>query len=187
MKKIGYIRVSTKDQKEDRQVDGLKALCDEIYIEKRSATDKNRPVFEQILRKLKTGDTLVIWSVDRAFRSTCKAIQEAEKLRERGVHFQIVQLNIDTTTAAGRYVYAVTAAGAEFERDFLIERTKEGIECARRKGKRIGRPPLFSEKLLRRAHTKITKDKITLNALAAEMGCCRDTLPKAFKRMGLAI
>ncbi len=113
------------------------------------------------------------------------ALQEAEKLRERGVNFQIVTLDVDTTTPFGELLYTVMAAFAQFERRNLITRTKEGMEAARRRGKRLGRPPLFDDQDLRKAHAKIVSGETTVNALVLELGCCRDTLPKAFKRIGL--
>ena len=79
MKKIGYLRVSTEDQKPDRQIDGLKNLCDEIHIEKISATAKKRPVFEKVIKKLNAGDSLVVWALDRAFRSTLECLIRGRK------------------------------------------------------------------------------------------------------------
>ncbi len=187
MKKIGYLRVSTNEQKPDRQIDGLKNICDEIHIEKLSATAKKRPVFKKVIRKLKPGDTLVVWDLDRAFRSTIDALLEANKLRKRGVEFQIVTMHLDTSTPEGEYVYTIMAAQGQLERRYLSKRTKEGMEAARRRGKRLGRPPLFDDKDLRKAHAKVTTGKATIETLALELGCCRDTLPKAFKRIGLEV
>ena len=138
--RIGYLRVSLEDQKEDRQEDGLKALCDEIYVEKISAASKTRPVYQQVIDKLTAGDTLVVWDLDRAFRSTVDALLEAEKLRQRGIEFHIVNLNVDTSTPSGELIYTVMAAFAQFERKNLIKRTKEGMASAKLRGKHIGRP-----------------------------------------------
>lgn len=138
--KIGYLRVSTEEQRPDRQLDGLKDLCDEVHLEKLSAASKKRPVYQKILKKLKAGDTLVVWDLDRAFRSTVDALLESEKLRQRGIEFQIVTLNVDTSTPSGELIYTVMAAFAQFERQNLIKRTREGMAAARRRGKHIGRP-----------------------------------------------
>lgn len=78
MKRVGYLRVSTEEQKPDRQIDGLTPYCDILYIEKLSAVAKKRPVFEQILNSLKQGDTLVVWDLDRAFRSTLDALTQTK-------------------------------------------------------------------------------------------------------------
>ncbi len=183
--KIGYLRVSTEEQKPDRQIDGLKSLCDEIHIERLSATAKKKPVFQKIIRKLKRGDTLVVWDLDRAFRSTLDALLEAEKLRERGVNFQIVTLNVDTATPAGELLYTVMAAFAQFERKNLIKRTKEGMEAARRRGVHVGRPLKFSDEEIRNAHAELAQGKITLSKLAQKMNCAPSTLTESFRRLGL--
>jgi len=138
--KIGYLRVSTEDQNHQRQIDSLKTVCDALYTETLSATSKKRPVFEKVLRKLKLGDTLVVHDLDRAFRSTIDALSHAERLRERGVEFQILSLNVDTSTPAGQLVYTVMAAFAQYERQCLSQRTKEGMAAAKRRGKHVGRP-----------------------------------------------
>jgi DNA invertase Pin-like site-specific DNA recombinase len=147
--KYGYIRVSKEDQNNARQLDGLKALCDELVIEKISATVKDRPKFTALLNRLKEGETLSVWSLDRAFRSTVDAIQQADKLRARGINFVIVDLNVDTATPSGMLVYSVMAAMAQFERENLIERTKQGLMAAKKRGVRLGRPPRLSHKNFR--------------------------------------
>lgn len=180
--KIGYLRVSTEEQRPDRQIDGLTSLCDEIHIETLSAVSKHRPVYEDVIKRLHTGDTLVVWDLDRAFRSTIDALLEAEKLRERGIGFQIVTLNVDTSTPAGELVYTVMAAYAQFERQNLIKRTKEGMEAARKRGVHVGR---LSDKALRSAHAAIAAGKETLPGMATKIGCTEKTLVKGFERLSL--
>ncbi len=138
--KIGYIRVSTEDQNTQRQIDSLKSVCDQIYQEKVSAVSKHRPVFEEVLQKLQKGDTLVVHDLDRAFRSTIDALTNAQKLREHGIEFEILSLHVDTATPAGNLVFTVMAAFSEYERKCLSQRTKEGMEAARKRGKILGRP-----------------------------------------------
>lgn len=151
-KRIGYLRVSTDDQNTDRQRDGLQAHCDELFIEQGvSATAKSRPVFEKILSELQAGDMLVVWDLDRAFRSTIDAIMVADSLRERGVHFHIVNLSVDTSTPAGMLVYTVMAAQAQFERANLAQRTKEGMAAARKRGKQLGRPKAMTRAQIQQA------------------------------------
>jgi len=186
MKKIAYIRVSTPDQRHDRQIDGLKALCDELHIETLSATASKRPVYDKVLKKLKTGDMLVVWDLDRAFRSVVDALTEAEKLRQRGVHFQIANLNIDTSTPAGIFVYTMLSALAEFERRTLSQRTKEGLEAARKRGAKIGRPPVMSMKQIDRARRLIEVDGFTPSSAARELGVHRWTLARSLKRTELS-
>ena len=183
--KIGYLRVSLEDQKEDRQQDGLKDLCDEIYVEKISGASKKRPVYQQVIDKLNPGDTLVVWDLDRAFRSTVNALLEAEKLRHRGIEFQIVNLNVDTATPSGELIYTVMAAFAQFERTNLIKRTKEGMASARKRGVHIGRPYKLTLEEVILAHSRIEAGESTLIEMAMELGCSRDTLVQGMKRLCL--
>jgi DNA invertase Pin-like site-specific DNA recombinase len=177
--KIGYLRVSTEDQSHQRQMDSLSQICDELHVETLSASSKKRPVFEAVLAKLQSGDTLVIHDLDRAFRSTIDALMQAQKLRERGVHFQIVNLNVDTATPAGQLTYTVLAAYAEFERQTLIQRTREGMQAAKKRGVRLGRPKKLSADELSEARLVMEAGNTTLGALARRLGCSRDTLSKA--------
>ena len=182
MKKIAYIRVSTPEQRHDRQVEGLKAVCDELHVETLSATAAKRPVYDAVLDMLMPGDMLVVWDLDRAFRSVVDALTEAEKLRSRGVHFQIANLNIDTSTPAGIFVYTMLSALAEFERRTLSQRTKEGLEAARRRGARIGRPPVMNESQVRQARDLIEKHGMTKAGVARRMGVQRWTLTRSLER-----
>lgn len=183
--KIGYLRVSTENQKEDRQEDGLKTLCDELFVEKLSATSKTRPVYEHIIEKLQPRDTLVVLDLDRAFRSTVDALLEVEKLRRREIEFQIVNLKVDTATPAGELIYTVMAAFSQFERQTLIRRTKEGMAAARLRGKHIGRPrnPILEEVVL--AHSRIEAGEGTIDEIAAGYGCSRKRLGQELKRLVL--
>lgn len=182
MKKIAYVRVSTPDQRHDRQIEGLKVLCDELHVETLSATAARRPVYDKVLKKLKSGDMLVVWDLDRAFRSVVDALTEAEKLRQRGVHFKIANLNIDTSTPAGIFVYTMLSALAEFERRTLSQRTKEGMEAARKRGAKIGRPPVMSAGQIREARRLIEADGLTPSGAARELGVPRWTLIRSLKR-----
>lgn len=128
---IGYLRVSTADQRLDRQDIGLREFCDEMHVETVSGAAKSRPVFDQVLRGLRPGDTLLVWDFDRAFRSTLDAIQTSERLMKRGVRLQILRMNLDTSTAEGEFFYTIMAAMAQFERRLLSRRTREGLEAAR--------------------------------------------------------
>lgn len=181
--KIGYLRVSTETQKEDRQEDGLKALCDELYVEKISATSKTRPVYQQVIDQLHPRDTLVVWDLDRAFRSTVDALLEVEKLRRREIEFHIVNLNVDTATPAGELIYTVMAAFSQFERQTLIKRTKEGMAAAKLRGKHIGRPrnPFLEEVIL--AHSRIEAGEGTVAEIAAQFGCSQKNLAQELKRL----
>jgi DNA invertase Pin-like site-specific DNA recombinase len=153
--KIGYIRVSTEEQREDRQVDLLLPVCDEIHVEKRSAVRQSRPVFEAVLDKLNAGDTLVVWSLDRAFRSARDALNIEAQLKDREVALRIVSLGVDTATADGKLAFTMVAAVAEHERARLSERTKQGLAVARKNGKRLGQKPKMTPEQARDAAQRL--------------------------------
>ncbi len=182
-KRIGYIRVSTKDQKPDRQIDALKPLCDKLFIEKCSANAKCRPVFDKVFRQLKSGDALVVWDLDRAFRSTIDALTHAEQLSARGVAFQVVTLGVDTSSEDGKLFYTIVAALAEHERSRLSRRTKEGLEAARRKGKRLGRRPKITHRQLMRAKKKIESGDYSLAEVAEFYGVNPWTITRRLKAL----
>lgn len=180
--KIGYLRVSTEDQNPDRQVDALKAVCDRLYVEKFSAGDQERPIFRRVLENLTDGDTLVVVSIDRAFRSTVDAITQAEQLKERGVAFQILNLAVDTSTADGMLAYTIVAAVAQHERQRISERTIEGLNAARRRGKRLGRPRKLSSRQLRSARRRLMRSDETIAAVARDYGVAAWTLSRSLRR-----
>ncbi|MDI6029448.1 recombinase family protein [Corticibacterium sp. UT-5YL-CI-8] len=182
MKKIGYLRVSTSDQRLDRQIDGLKGLCDEYYLEVLSAVSRKRPVYESVISQLKPGDALVVWDFDRAFRSVADAFIELDALRARGVKFHIATLQIDTETANGRYHYGQMSLNAQYEREKLIERTKEGLAAARRRGVRLGRPPKLTPVQLFDAHCRIAAGVAKPAQIATEHGMAPWSLTRAINR-----
>lgn len=145
MKKLGYIRTSTDKQLIARQVQQLEKVCERVYIESGvSAVKKRRPVYEEMLGELKSGDVFVVLSLDRAYRSVLDALSELDKLHERGVAFYSVTQNFDTRTPEGKLLYTVSAALAEWERSILSKRTKEGLAAARKNGSQLGRPRKLS-------------------------------------------
>jgi DNA invertase Pin-like site-specific DNA recombinase len=182
MKKIGYLRVSTQEQNLDRQVDGLRALCNEMHVEKLSAVARSRPVYQEVISSLERGDTMVVLALDRAFRSAKDAIVELDALRARGVYFQIANFNLDTTTPHGRFIYTIMSGAAQYEREVLIERTKEGIAAARARGKLIGRPPKMSDEQLLDAQCRLVERTATKATIAAEHGITPWTLTRAIRR-----
>ena len=182
MRKLGYLRVSTQEQRPDRQIDGLEALCDALYIERVSAVSPKRPVFDDVVAALQPGDALVVWDLDRAFRSVVDAILVVEKLRVRGISMQIVNLQVDTDTPAGMLVYTVLSAFAEFERRMLSQRTKEGLAAARRRGRKLGRPRKISDEQLEQAHKCIGCGERRIRDLARDLGVAPWSLTRALKR-----
>ncbi len=146
MARIGYARVSTSDQSLDLQLDALReASCDQVFTDDGiSAIAKKRPGFGKALKTLKTGDTLVLYKMDRAFRSLRHALDVLEQFEKGGIDFLVLTEGIDTSTPMGRCFYQIRNAFAELERSLISERTKAGLEAARKRGKRIGRPPSLS-------------------------------------------
>lgn len=141
-RKIGYVRVSDKDQSEALQIDALTAAgCDAIFGDHGvSGAIKTRVGLDDMLASLEAGDTLVVWKLDRLGRSTIHLLQLLSDLRDRGVDFQAITQGIDTTTAVGRMLYGQLAVFAEFERNLISERTKAGMAAAKARGVHVGRP-----------------------------------------------
>lgn len=183
--RIGYMRVSTSEQRSDRQVDGLKDLCDRLFLEHVSAVAEIRPAFDDALAALNPGDMLIVWDLDRAFRSTIDALTIAEKLRMRGVSLKIVKLNLDTTTPEGELFYTMLAAFAQYERRILSRRTREGVSAARRRGAKIGRPRVLDDETIADAYAYIAETGYPPPYVAALLAVSYMTLWRGFKRLGL--
>lgn len=183
-RKIGYLRVSTAEQNPDRQVDGLKDLCDELHIETLSAVSRRRPIYEKVVRALEAGDVLVIWDLDRAYRSARDALSELDALSQRGVHFHIARLAIDTTTPTGRFLYTVMGGLAEFERLTLSQRTREGLLAARRRGARLGRPPKLDAGQLAAVRDRLRRGE-TVARVARSLGVSPWTVTRSLRRSRL--
>src|SRR5215204_2354234 len=144
---IGYARVSTEDQNLDLQRDALqKAGCEQIYTDRVSGTKAERTGLTEALSHLRSGDTLVVWRLDRLGRSLRHLIETVTDLHERGIGFKSVQESIDTTTSGGKLVFHIFGALAEFEREIIRERTKAGLTAARARGKTGGRPKALTDK-----------------------------------------
>lgn len=138
---FGYARVSTDEQNPALQFDALKrAGCGRIFTEYASGARTNRPALEEVLRLLRSGDTLVTWKLDRLGRSLSHLISLVAELDSRGVAFRSLSEAIDTGTASGRLLFHVMGALAEFERALISERTRAGMAAARARGVVLGRP-----------------------------------------------
>src|SRR5271166_5033067 len=146
--KIGYARVSTQDQSTDLQLDALRTVgCERIFSEKASGSKTDRPELLKALEYARSGDVIVVWKLDRLARSMRQLIDTMEMLKERGIALGSLTEKIDTTSAQGKLVFGIFASLAEFERSLIRERVNAGLEAARQRGRKGGRPPVGAAKL----------------------------------------
>jgi DNA invertase Pin-like site-specific DNA recombinase len=145
--RIGYARVSTRDQNPRLQIEALEAAgVDEVVVEKGSGKSRNRPSLEALLARLGEGDTLVVWKLDRLGRSVVDLENiVVNELGKRGVAFESLTDHIDTSTNGGRLLFHILGAVAEFERDLIAERVARGQAIARKNGRAGGRQRSLSE------------------------------------------
>jgi len=160
---IGYARVSTLDQTLALQQDALTAAgCEQLYTDTASGSVTDRPGLTQALSHLRTGDTLVVWRLDRLGRSLAHLIDTIRQLQERGIGFRSLQEQLDTTTSGGKLVFHVFGALAEFERDLIRERTHAGLAAARARGRLFGRPKVLSPRKVEQLQTLATDERTTV-------------------------
>jgi DNA invertase Pin-like site-specific DNA recombinase len=142
---IGYARVSTEDQNLDGQLDALKAAgAERIFADKITGTARSRPELDRLLDQLRQGDVITVTKYDRLARSLRDLLDIVDTIQAHGAGFRSLGEDIDTTTPAGRLVFHVFASIAQFERERISERTKEGLAAARKRGRVGGRPPALS-------------------------------------------
>ena len=145
---VGYARVSTLEQNLDRQLDLLRAYgVEKIYTEKMTGTKKDRPELSKLLDRLEKGDTVVIESLSRLGRSTKDLIELVELFQAKGVELVSLKESIDTSTSTGKLLFTIMSALAQFERDVIADRTREGLNAARARGHFGGRPRTDAHKL----------------------------------------
>ena len=172
---IGYARVSTLDQNLDLQSDALNgAGCDEIFSDVASGAKDKRPGLDKALARLQSGDTLIVWRLDRLGRSLAHLVATVNELAARGVDFQSVQEKIDTASPGGKFLFHVFAAMAEFERDIIRERTVAGLTAARARGRKGGaKPKLDAEQIgiMRR----LAKDNYAVSSICSVLDISRRT------------
>lgn len=139
---VGYARVSTSDQNISTQVEILKKNgCEKIFMDVASGVRENRTGLNEMLSYLRKDDIIIVYKTDRIFRSLKNMIELIEKFNEKGVLFKsITEPAFDTTSANGRFIIQIFAAVAEFERSLISDRTKAGLEGARKRKKLLGRP-----------------------------------------------
>lgn len=182
--KLGYARVSKADGSQvlDLQHDALAAdgvLPENIYDDKMSGAKADRPGLIACLRALREGDTLVVWKLDRLGRSLSDLIETVQDLEKRGVNFKVLMghgAQIDTSTASGKLIFSIFAAMAEFERAQLSERTKAGLEAAKKRGRVGGRKRVMTDSKIAIAKAAMAQPDCNVSALCRELGVSRATL-----------
>jgi len=179
--KIGYARVSTKEQNTDLQIDALKeAGCEKIFEEKASGAQRDRPQLNAALNFMRSGDTLVVWKLDRLARSIKQLVDTIDDLKERKISFLTIKDNIDTNTAAGKLFFHIFGSLAEFEREVIKERTMAGLVAARAKGNVGGRKRAMNTDDLEAAKTMLMNDKLSISQIAKRLGVSLATLYRYF-------
>ena len=149
---IGYARVSTEDQELKLQLAALeKAGCERIYADKRSGKNLDRAEWRKCYRDLRSGDTLIVWKLDRLGRSVLDLVNLAEYFRDEGIELVSTSENIDTKTPMGRFMFTILAGLAQMERDMISERTIAGMEVKREEGWVPGRPPRVTPEIWQKA------------------------------------
>ena len=184
--KIGYARVSSVEQNLDLQIEALtEAGCDRIITDQAQSgatAAESRAGFSKAMELLSEGDLLVVWKLDRVGRSIADLIHLLKLFGDRGIEFRSLTDGIDTTTAGGRLVFHIMGALAEFERDLIQERTKAGLRAAKKRGKRLGRPPALTDAQITHARTTIEAKRETVSGMAEILGVNRSTLQRAMGR-----
>ena len=175
--RIGYARVSSQDQNPDLQLDALRAAgCKRIFVEKASGAQRERPELGAALDYMRSGDTLVVWKLDRLARSMKQLIETVEGMEVRGIGLRSLTEAIDTTTAGGKLIFHIFGALAEFERAIIRERTRAGLEAARARGRQGGRPPKLTPQDLAAAKAMLADPSFTVADVARRLGVSPATL-----------
>jgi DNA invertase Pin-like site-specific DNA recombinase len=182
---IGYARVSKYDQNLDLQIDALKQVgCEKIFFDKSSGGKMERQGLSDALSHLREGDSFVVWKLDRLGRNVKGVIDFICDMENRGIHFKSLTDNIDTRTPTGKFFFHVMTSLAQMERELTVERTKAGLEAARKKGRIGGRKRSMTPSKVESAK-KLLNDGVPPREVAENLGVSIPTLYRwcpAFKR-----
>jgi DNA invertase Pin-like site-specific DNA recombinase len=189
--RIGYARVSTKGQSLDLQVDALnKAGCEQVYREVASGAKTARPILDDVLSRLREGDVLVIWKLDRLGRSLQHLVTLATDLMERKVGLISLNDPVDTTSAQGRLIFNIFASLAEFERELIRERTQAGLAAARARGRKGGRPKGLAKQAQAKAmaaETLYREGQLSVQGICDQLGISKPTLYSYLRYRGVEV
>ena len=181
--KIGYIRVSTQEQNTMRQEALMEALgVDEVYIDRMSGKNTNRPELQKMMEYVRKGDTVIVESISRFARNTRDLLELVEQLTAKGVEFVSKKEAIDTTTPSGKFMLTIFGAVAELEREYILQRQREGIAIAKAKGVYKGRKKVtIDEEKYEVLYEQYMKRKLSKSEMAKRLGISRPTLDKIMK------
>jgi len=188
---FGYARVSTREQNLELQLDALQAAgCRRIFQERVGGARAERPELAKLMDQVREGDVIVIWKLDRLGRSMGHLVGLVSALQEKGVGLKSLNDPIDTTSPQGRLVFNLFASLAEFERDLIRERTQAGLQAARARGRKGGRPKGLSAAALRKAvaaEALYRAGKLTVNEIAQNLHISKATLYTYLRHQGVEI
>ena len=186
---FGYARVSTQEQELHLQLDALRAYgCTQLVEEKASAA-KDRPALNALIKQLRSGDTFVVWKLDRLGRSLKNLVELVTGFQEKQIQFISLQDHLDTTSAQGRLMFNLFASLAEFERDLTRERTNAGLAAARARGRQGGRPPGPSKEAQSKAEAAKTlylQKNNRVEDIAKLLGVSRATIYRYLEMLDVA-
>ena len=175
--RIAYARVSTTEQKLDRQLDNLKeAGYNKIYTEKMTGTKSSRPVLDEMLRSLRKDDVLIVDSFSRLSRSTKDLLSLIDTLQQMNVQLISLKENLDTSTATGKLMLTMLSALSQFERDLIAERTLEGLKAAKARGRVGGRPKASEEKI--KQVLKLIDKNVSISEASKATGISTSTISR---------
>ena len=178
---MAYLRVSSLDQNEARQREALKDYdIDKYFVEKVSGKNAKRPKLQAMLEYMREGDSVYVEEFTRLGRSTEDLLSIVRKIEEKGVRFVSIKEKFDGSTPAGRLQRNMMAVIAEFERDIILERQREGIAIAKREGKYKGRKKIVIPDI-EKYYTQYMTRKVNKTQIAEELKISRQTLNKLFK------
>lgn len=181
--KIGYARISTREQSLQLQIDALEAAgCEKIYQEIASGSRTDRPILDELMRNIRKDDTLVVWKLDRLGRNLKHLLQIIEDLMKKEIGFVSLNDPIDTTTINGKLMFHVIASFTEFERSIITERVNAGLKSARARGIKGGRKAGLSDDAKQKAKIaevlyNSSKD-LPINAITSQLKISKPTLYK---------
>lgn len=187
-RRIGYARVSTKDQKLRMQLDALQAVgCDPIFKDHGVSGGKaSRRGLDSMLDQAEAGDTIIVFKLDRLGRSVLHLADLLVWFQKADIHFCSISEGINTTTPGGKLVYHLFSAFAEFQRDIIVENTLAGLNAAKRRGSKLGRPPTIDTETLIVARRLTDQENLSISEAARRIGIPRSTLSRCLRQLAMA-